>query len=54
VQLQPDILVKGGDYSIDGIVGADMVLARGGEVKVLSFLDEVSTTAIVEKIKNRN
>jgi len=49
-----DILVKGGDYSIDEIVGADQVLARGGEVKRLSFLDEVSTTAIVEKIKDRD
>lgn len=51
-QLQPDVLVKGGDYSIDEIVGADLVQARGGEVKVLSFLDEVSTTAIVDKIKD--
>jgi len=53
-QVQPDVLVKGGDYSIEEIVGADQVLARGGEVKVLSFLDEVSTTAIVEKIKDRD
>lgn len=53
-QLKPDVLVKGGDYSIDEIVGADLVLARGGEVKRLSFLDEVSTTAIVEKIKDSN
>lgn len=53
-QVQPDVLVKGGDYSIDGIVGADKVLARGGEVKVLSFIDEVSTTAIVEKIKSQD
>jgi len=53
-QVQPDVLVKGGDYSIDEIVGADQVLGAGGEVKVLSFLDEVSTTAIVEKIKDRD
>lgn len=53
-QVQPDVLVKGGDYSIDGIVGADQVLARGGEVKVLSFIDELSTTAIVKKIKDRD
>lgn len=53
-KLQPDVLVKGGDYSIDEIVGADIVQARGGEVKVLSFLDEVSTTAIVDKIKDNN
>lgn len=53
-QVQPDVLVKGGDYRIDEIVGADQVLARGGEVKVLSFLDEVSTTAIVEKIRDND
>jgi len=37
--LSPDILVKGGDYQIDEIVGAQHVLATGGEVKVLSFHD---------------
>jgi D-beta-D-heptose 7-phosphate kinase / D-beta-D-heptose 1-phosphate adenosyltransferase len=53
-QLQPDVLVKGGDYSIAGIVGAEQVLARGGEVKVLSFIDDLSTSAIVEKIKDQD
>lgn len=50
--IEPDILVKGGDYGIDGVVGADIVKAYGGEVKVLSFLDDCSTTAIVNKIRN--
>ncbi|ETX10931.1 bifunctional heptose 7-phosphate kinase/heptose 1-phosphate adenyltransferase [Marinomonas ushuaiensis DSM 15871] len=47
--LSPDVLVKGGDYSIDTIVGADHVLKQGGEVKVLSFVDGYSTTSIIEK-----
>lgn len=48
-QLTPDVLVKGGDYTIDNIVGADHVLAHGGEVKVLTFVDGYSTTAIIKK-----
>ena len=52
--LQPDVLVKGGDYTVDEVVGAPIVKAYGGEVKVLSFMDDCSTTAIVEKIQNDN
>lgn len=48
-QLTPDVLVKGGDYTIDTIVGADHVLAHGGEVKVLTFVDGYSTTEIIKK-----
>ena len=47
--LTPDVLVKGGDYTIDTIVGAGHVLAHGGEVKVLTFVDGYSTTSIIEK-----
>jgi D-beta-D-heptose 7-phosphate kinase / D-beta-D-heptose 1-phosphate adenosyltransferase len=47
--LTPDVLVKGGDYTINTIVGADHVLAHGGEVKVLTFVDGYSTTAIIKK-----
>jgi D-beta-D-heptose 7-phosphate kinase/D-beta-D-heptose 1-phosphate adenosyltransferase len=47
--LTPDVLVKGGDYTIETIVGAEHVLAHGGEVKVLTFVDGYSTTAIIEK-----
>jgi len=50
--LKPDVLVKGGDYQIDTIVGAKETLARGGEVKVLSFLAGYSSTAMIEKIKH--
>jgi len=46
--LHPDVLVKGGDYQLEEIVGADTVLASGGEVKVLNFEDGYSTTGIIE------
>ncbi|MDA8617194.1 bifunctional D-glycero-beta-D-manno-heptose-7-phosphate kinase/D-glycero-beta-D-manno-heptose 1-phosphate adenylyltransferase HldE [Gammaproteobacteria bacterium] len=49
--LNPDILVKGGDYSIDQVVGGEYVLSYGGEVKSLDFLDDCSTSAIVEKMR---
>jgi D-beta-D-heptose 7-phosphate kinase/D-beta-D-heptose 1-phosphate adenosyltransferase len=52
--LQPDVLVKGGDYGINEVVGADIVQAYGGEIKVLAFLDNCSTTGIVEKIQKDN
>ncbi len=45
------MLIKGVDYAIDEVVGAEIVQANGGEVKVLSFLDNCSTSAIVEKIQ---
>lgn len=48
--LQPDVLVKGGDYGVDGVVGGDLVRAYGGEVRVLGLVENSSTTAIVEKI----
>jgi len=50
--LQPDILVKGGDYGPDEVVGAEVVGEYGGEVKVLGLVDNVSTTAIVDKIRD--
>jgi D-beta-D-heptose 7-phosphate kinase/D-beta-D-heptose 1-phosphate adenosyltransferase len=50
-KVRPDILVKGGDYGIEGVVGGEFVNSYGGEVRVLSFLDNCSTTAIVEKIQ---
>ena len=50
--LKPDILVKGGDYSLEQVVGGEYVLSYGGEVKALEFLDDCSTSAIVEKMKD--
>ena len=45
------MLVKGGDYQEDQIVGAELVRSTGGAVRVLSFIDKLSTTAIVKKIR---
>ncbi len=47
----PDILVKGGDWTIDQIVGSDLVLANNGQVKSLLFIDGKSTSKIIEKSK---
>ena len=53
-RLLPDILVKGGDYKIEDIAGGKEVIENGGEVKVLTFEDGVSTTGIIERItKNK-
>ncbi len=51
-EVKPDILVKGGDYLAENIVGADFVTAKGGRVEVLPFVDGYSTTSIIEKIRN--
>ncbi len=50
--LLPDILVKGGDYMVDQIVGAPEVIANGGEVKVIDFVDGYSSTGIINRIKD--
>lgn len=47
----PNILVKGDDYKIENIVGADIVMKHGGEVKTISLVDGFSTTGIIGKIK---
>ena len=49
--LLPDILVKGGDYSIKNIVGAESVMKNGGQVKTIALVDGFSTTRIIEKLK---
>ncbi len=51
--LLPDILVKGADYSVDQIVGAKEVLANGGAVKTINFVEGYSSTSIINKIRNR-
>ena len=50
-KLQPEVLVKGGDYTLDQVVGGEFVQSYGGIVKALEFLDNCSTSAIVEKMK---
>ena len=48
--LRPDILVKGGDYTPEGVVGKEIVESYGGRVELIQFVDGKSTTGIVEKI----
>ena len=52
--LLPDVLVKGADYSVENIVGAKEVLANGGEVKTINFIEGFSSTSIIEKIRAQN
>jgi D-glycero-beta-D-manno-heptose 1-phosphate adenylyltransferase len=49
--LQPNVLVKGGDYTIDNIVGAPFVIQHGGMVQTVPFVSGYSTTAILDYIK---
>jgi len=49
--LKPDILVKGDDYTVETIAGADFVLSNGGEVKTVALVEGYSTSALIEKIK---
>ena len=51
--LMPDILVKGADYSVENIVGAKEVIANGGEVKTINFVEGYSSTSIIQKIRKR-
>ncbi|MNL31050.1 Bifunctional protein HldE [compost metagenome] len=48
-QVRPDVLVKGGDWAVDQIVGAPFVQSYGGEVRSLHFVDGKSTTKIIAK-----
>ncbi len=49
--IEPDVIVKGGDYSPDTIVGADLVTARRGRVVVIPLVDGQSTTSTIEKLR---
>ncbi|GIV54943.1 MAG: cytidylyltransferase [Candidatus Kapaibacterium sp.] len=51
--LQPDVLVKGGDYTEERIVGADVVRRRGGNVVIVPLLAGRSTSAVVEQIRRQ-
>lgn len=51
-ELEPDVLVKGGDYTPNEVVGKDIVESRGGRLELISFVDGKSTTNIINKIKN--
>lgn len=53
-RLQPDVIVKGGDYAPESIVGADVVRARGGRVVVIPLTAGQSTTSIIEKLRGHS
>ena len=52
-EIIPDILVKGADWPLDKIVGREVVEKNGGEVKTIEFVNEQSTSKIIESIKNK-
>jgi D-beta-D-heptose 7-phosphate kinase/D-beta-D-heptose 1-phosphate adenosyltransferase len=50
--LKPDILVKGGDYTLNTVVGRDFVESYGGRVCIIPLIEGVSTSALVSKIRD--
>jgi D-glycero-beta-D-manno-heptose 1-phosphate adenylyltransferase len=51
--LQPDVLVKGGDWPVDRIIGRDVVERRGGTVKTIPLVPGMSTTALIERVRSQ-
>lgn len=51
-KVMPDVLVKGGDYTIETVVGSTEVIANGGRVVINPLIENFSTTGIIEKIKS--
>lgn len=49
--LEPDVLVKGADYTVETVVGADLVRRRGGRVEIVPLVPEQSTTRLVERLR---
>jgi rfaE bifunctional protein nucleotidyltransferase chain/domain len=52
--IRPDILVKGGDYTEENIVGSEFVRSYDGDVKIIDLVDGYSSTNIINKLKNSN
>lgn len=52
-ELQPDILVKGGDWTVEAIVGREIVEKKGGKVISIPLMEGISTTNIIEEVKKR-
>ncbi len=50
--IMPDVLIKGGDYTIDNVVGANEIINNGGDVKIVKMVDGVSSTLIINKLEN--
>lgn len=51
-EIKPDVLVKGGDWKIENIVGADFVKSYGGQVLTIDFVYDTSTSKIISKIRS--
>ncbi len=51
-KIMPDVLVKGGDYEIKDVVGAQEVISHGGKVQIIPLIPGISTTGTIEKMKN--
>lgn len=51
-EIKPDVLVKGGDWKVENIVGADFVMSYGGEVYTIDFVYQTSTTKIIQKARD--
>jgi D-beta-D-heptose 7-phosphate kinase/D-beta-D-heptose 1-phosphate adenosyltransferase len=51
--IMPDVLVKGGDYTIETVVGAKEVIANGGRVEIIPIREGFSTTNIINKISSK-
>jgi rfaE bifunctional protein nucleotidyltransferase chain/domain len=49
--IMPDVLIKGGDYNSDTIVGAKEVIANGGKIQIIPLEEGFSTTGIIERMK---
>jgi D-beta-D-heptose 7-phosphate kinase/D-beta-D-heptose 1-phosphate adenosyltransferase len=52
--IMPDVMVKGGDYTVEQIAGAKEVIQNGGEVKLAAIIEGISTTAIIEKMRKHS
>jgi D-beta-D-heptose 7-phosphate kinase/D-beta-D-heptose 1-phosphate adenosyltransferase len=51
-QVRPDVFVKGGDYTLEMLPEAPLVERLGGEVRILSYVDDRSTTGLIDRIRN--
>ena len=51
--VKPDVLVKGGDYTLEGIVGHEIVLENGGQVKTIDFVEGYSSSKLIDKITQK-
>jgi D-beta-D-heptose 7-phosphate kinase/D-beta-D-heptose 1-phosphate adenosyltransferase len=54
LRLQPDVLVKGGDYTLETVVGANEVRAWGGRVAIIPLTPGQSTTSIIQRLRGNN